>query len=152
MKLKNEEVVLLKRGKPYLGKNITKIPEIIKIEKTDLLFILSDFLKMAQSTEYSNVDVSYFFSDVFHNMTNEMFIFVSDEKSHAPLLRLRRKVDDFEVILEKYEEHEGFVVTCPALRGCITQGDNEKQALENAKEAIEGYLECARKHGITVKQ
>lgn len=43
-------------------------------------------------------------------------------------------------MLEEAEEG-GFVVTVPALDGCITEGDTLEEALENAKEAILCYLE-----------
>jgi len=46
----------------------------------------------------------------------------------------------FNVILEEAEEG-GFVVTVPALDGCITEGDTLEDALSNAKEAILCYLE-----------
>ncbi len=39
----------------------------------------------------------------------------------------------------------GYVVTVPALDGCITQGDTTEEALENAKEAIQCYLEGLEK-------
>ncbi len=50
----------------------------------------------------------------------------------------------FNVILEPAKEG-GFNVTVPALDGCFTQGDNEEEALENAKEAIICYLEGLEK-------
>jgi len=34
-----------------------------------------------------------------------------------------------------------FVVTCPSLPGCISQGKTIEEALSNIKEAIELYLE-----------
>ncbi|MEI6127175.1 MAG: type II toxin-antitoxin system HicB family antitoxin [Pseudomonadota bacterium] len=38
---------------------------------------------------------------------------------------------------------DGYVVAhCPALRGCVTQGHTEEEALKNIKEAIELYLEA----------
>ncbi|MBN1659393.1 MAG: type II toxin-antitoxin system HicB family antitoxin [Anaerolineae bacterium] len=43
---------------------------------------------------------------------------------------------DFKVLLEPDEEAGGYVVTCPALPGCYTQGDTVDEALENIKEAI----------------
>jgi len=46
------------------------------------------------------------------------------------------KVYDFKVILEPDEETGGYVVSCPALPGCYTQGDTIGEALENIKEAI----------------
>jgi predicted RNase H-like HicB family nuclease len=46
----------------------------------------------------------------------------------------------FNIVLEKAEEG-GYNVTVPALDGCFTQGDSEDEAITNAKEAIECYLE-----------
>jgi predicted RNase H-like HicB family nuclease len=34
-----------------------------------------------------------------------------------------------------------FVVECTSLPGCISQGKTRKEALENIKDAIKGYLE-----------
>lgn len=50
----------------------------------------------------------------------------------------------FNVMLEEAEEG-GFIVTVPALDGCITEGDTIEDALENAKEAILCYLEGLEK-------
>jgi predicted RNase H-like HicB family nuclease len=44
------------------------------------------------------------------------------------------------VILEPQEE-SGFTVFVPSLPGCISDGDNKREALDNIKEAIELYLE-----------
>ena len=41
----------------------------------------------------------------------------------------------------------GYVVTCPALPGLVTEGDTLKEARAMAKDAIEGYLESLRKDG-----
>ena len=51
---------------------------------------------------------------------------------------------EFTVILEECEEG-GYTVTCPALPGCVTEGDSYEEALQNAKEAIAGYLEAMEK-------
>ena len=50
----------------------------------------------------------------------------------------------FLVVLEPAEEG-GYNVSVPALDGCLTQGDNEKEALSNAQEAIACYLEGLEK-------
>ncbi|MEO6695212.1 MAG: type II toxin-antitoxin system HicB family antitoxin [Ignavibacteria bacterium] len=50
----------------------------------------------------------------------------------------------FNVVLEKAEEG-GYNVTIPALEGCFTEGENEEDALINAKEAIICYLEGLQK-------
>lgn len=44
-------------------------------------------------------------------------------------------------------EEGGFVASCPALPGCVTQGETVAEATEMAREAIEGYLESLRAHG-----
>jgi antitoxin HicB len=41
----------------------------------------------------------------------------------------------------------GFVVTVPALQGCVTEGDTYEQAIANAREAIEGFVEALAKAG-----
>ena len=45
----------------------------------------------------------------------------------------------FHVTLEKDEEG-WFVAECPALPGCVSQGRDEKEALENVQEAIRAWL------------
>jgi predicted RNase H-like HicB family nuclease len=50
----------------------------------------------------------------------------------------------FIVVLEPAEEG-GFNVSIPAFDGCFTQGENEEEALKNAKEAILCYLEGMEK-------
>ncbi len=47
-----------------------------------------------------------------------------------------------------HEEAEGgFMVTVPALPGCITQGDDLDEAIAMAKEAIELYIEELKDRG-----
>jgi predicted RNase H-like HicB family nuclease len=45
----------------------------------------------------------------------------------------------FNVIIEEAEDG-WFVAECPALPGCISQGKDEKEAIENIKEAITAWL------------
>ncbi|HLB25827.1 MAG TPA: type II toxin-antitoxin system HicB family antitoxin [Nitrospirota bacterium] len=47
----------------------------------------------------------------------------------------------YKVVLEKAEEG-GYTAYVPALRGCISEGDTEQEALENIKIAIKEYLEA----------
>ena len=56
------------------------------------------------------------------------------------------KVYDFKVILEP-DETGGYVVSCPALPGCHSQGDSVEEALANIKEAIELCLEDMTERG-----
>ncbi len=45
----------------------------------------------------------------------------------------------FHVLLE-FSEDDWIVAECPALPGCVSQGRDEKEALENIKEAITAWL------------
>ena len=44
------------------------------------------------------------------------------------------------VVIEK-DEAGYFVAEVPAFPGCLSQGKTQEEALENIKEAIEGWLE-----------
>ena len=41
----------------------------------------------------------------------------------------------------------GYVVSVPVLPGCVTQGDSRAEALRNAQEAIELYIEDCQENG-----
>ena len=45
-----------------------------------------------------------------------------------------------------------WVAECPSLPGCISQGKSKEEALQNIKEAIEGYIETLRDHGKPVPE
>jgi predicted RNase H-like HicB family nuclease len=49
--------------------------------------------------------------------------------------------------LEWNEDGGGYTVTVPALPGCVTERDTVQEAIENAQEAITGYLETLRLQG-----
>lgn len=56
---------------------------------------------------------------------------------------------DFKVLLEP-DEDGGYVVVCPSLEGCYSQGDTVEEALANIREAIELCLEELRERGEPV--
>ena len=55
----------------------------------------------------------------------------------------------YTIHLEPAEEG-GYVVTVPALPGCVTQGETFDEAIAMAEEAIEGFLEALVKAGESV--
>lgn len=50
----------------------------------------------------------------------------------------------FKIYLEYDSKYQGFIVDCPTLPGCMSQGKTEKEALANIKEAIRGYLKTLK--------
>ena len=53
-------------------------------------------------------------------------------------------------ILIEQDEDKMFVAEVPSLPGCISQGKTRAEAVENAKDAIKGYIESLRKHNEPV--
>lgn len=53
-----------------------------------------------------------------------------------------------DVVLTKSEE--GYAVSCPALKGCWSQGATKAEAVRNIRDAIREYLIVAR--GLAKKQ
>jgi predicted RNase H-like HicB family nuclease len=47
---------------------------------------------------------------------------------------------EYRVVL--IESEEGFSVSCPALRGCHSQGSTLEEALENIKSAIRDWIDA----------
>lgn len=55
----------------------------------------------------------------------------------------------YTVLFEPAEEG-GFVVTCPALPGLVTEGDTMEEARAMARDAIRAYLESLRKDHLPI--
>jgi predicted RNase H-like HicB family nuclease len=49
-------------------------------------------------------------------------------------------------------EDNFWVVECPSLHGCISQGRTKEEAITNIKEAINLYIECLEEDGIEVPE
>ena len=52
---------------------------------------------------------------------------------------MRLMIMEYRVVL--VESEEGYSVSCPALRGCHSQGSTLDEALENIKSAIREWLD-----------
>lgn len=55
----------------------------------------------------------------------------------------------YTVLFEPAEEG-GYVVTCPALPGFVTEGDTLEEARAMAKDAIRAYIESLCKDGLPI--
>jgi predicted RNase H-like HicB family nuclease len=50
-----------------------------------------------------------------------------------------------------YPGEDGYIVVeCPSLPGCISQGKTRQEALDNIKDAIEGYIQALEQDGLPV--
>ena len=54
---------------------------------------------------------------------------------------------DFKVFLEPDDQYGGYVVVCPSLPGCYSQGQTVSEALANIREAIDLCLEDMESRG-----
>ena len=55
----------------------------------------------------------------------------------------------YTVIIEQGHQ-SGYVVYCPALEGCVSQGETREEALKNIREAMEVYIEALLEDGLPV--
>ena len=55
--------------------------------------------------------------------------------------KVKVKRREFDVVMEPDLEDGGFIVECPSLPGCVSQGDSVEEALFMIGDAIEGRLE-----------
>lgn len=53
---------------------------------------------------------------------------------------------NYTVYLQK-AEGGGYIISAPALPGCVTQGENRQEALVMIKDTIEAYIASLKKHG-----
>lgn len=53
-------------------------------------------------------------------------------------------------VVIRSDNEVGYVATVPALSGCFSQGRTRRQALRNAHEAIEAYIETLMEDGMPV--
>jgi antitoxin HicB len=67
-------------------------------------------------------------------------------KKRSPATRQSTAEYSFTVFFEPAVEG-GYIVTCPALPGLVTEGDTLGEAKRMARDAIRAYLESLRKDG-----
>lgn len=67
----------------------------------------------------------------------------------SPLPSHRALQGQYMVMLEE-DEDGGFVATIPTLRGCISEGGDEDQALAYLKDALDGWLHVAQREGLRI--
>lgn len=56
----------------------------------------------------------------------------------------------YSMFIQWSERDQAFLVNVPELPGCKTHGDTYEEALKNAQEVIELWIEDAQAHGETV--
>lgn len=50
-----------------------------------------------------------------------------------------------------YRDEDGhWIVECPSLKGCVSQGKTKEEALINIKEAIAGYIAALAEDGLPI--
>lgn len=64
---------------------------------------------------------------------------------------MKKKIMKFTVVFEKAVEG-GYIVSVPALPGCMTQGETFEEAEGMIKDAIKCYCESLIKHGESIPE
>ncbi len=48
-----------------------------------------------------------------------------------------------------YQDEDGaWIIECPAIPGCVSQGASEEEAMENIKDAMEGCIAARKELGM----
>lgn len=67
-------------------------------------------------------------------------------------MKLARVVRKYKIIIYWSNEDQVFIAEVPELPGCITHGDTQAAALENANEAIQLWIDTANEFGDPVPE
>lgn len=52
-----------------------------------------------------------------------------------------------------YKDEDGiWIVECPSLKGCVSQGKTKEEALVNIREAIAGYVAALEEDGLSIPE
>jgi predicted RNase H-like HicB family nuclease len=52
-----------------------------------------------------------------------------------------------------HRDEDGYwIVECPSLKGCVSQGKTKEEALINIKEAIAGYIAALAEDGLPIPE
>jgi len=49
-------------------------------------------------------------------------------------------------------EDDFWVAECPSLPGCVSQGNTKEEAIQNIREAIQGYIAALEEDGLQVPE
>ncbi len=58
----------------------------------------------------------------------------------------------YEIIIYWSNEDEAFIADVPELPGCMAHGKNQEEALKNAKDAIQLWIDTAKEFGVPIPQ
>lgn len=58
----------------------------------------------------------------------------------------------YEIIIYWSSEDEAFIAEVPELHGCMAHGDTAEDALKNAKEAIQLWIDTAKEFGDVIPE
>lgn len=61
-----------------------------------------------------------------------------------------RDIQDMRQVILYKDEDDYWIVECPSLKGCLSQGKTKEEALANIKEAIAGYIAALEEDGFTI--
>ena len=103
--------------------------------------ILLKSLNISGTLQYNAIIYNYvFIIGIFinGNCKNEKLIVKSENLFLES--KMKKNIYDFKIIIEP-DDSGGFVVNCPSLQGCYSQGNTIDEALVNIKEAIMLCLE-----------
>lgn len=65
---------------------------------------------------------------------------------------MKAKTPEYPIRMHWSDEDEAWIAEVPALPGCVSHGDTPAEAAANIEEAMELWLESARRHGDKIPE
>lgn len=72
--------------------------------------------------------------------------------SRLKIIRFALKLSTMRQVILYRDEEQYWIVECPSLKGCISQGKTKEEALANIKEAISGYIAALQEDGLAIPE
>ncbi len=131
-----------KRGPtiPTSPQDILELFKVLDESPENLLSIFAQCIKYRESAWHYNFDI-------FKNQKKVGLISVRQEE-----LRVKKiTIDGCDAVLTS-EGEDGVSISCLSLPRCISQGESEEEAIKNIKEAMQTYMEVAKKYKVPLRR
>jgi predicted RNase H-like HicB family nuclease len=131
----------IRKSITYLKKNMPDVEKPLSELKflTDgsMVFVITgDDRQIVETLKKGQLVFAIALGDLIEELKGKV-VDIEKERRYTVTVRAQK----YPVILRADTEDGGYWVECPSLPGCASQGDTVEEALDMAKDAIEGHLE-----------
>jgi len=131
----------IRKALGYLRKNMPEaqrpLAEMRFLTDGETIFVITkDEKRVIDALKSGQVVFSIALGEIVEELKGEVVALEREKK-----YKVKARGRNFDVVLRPDVEDGGYWVECPALPGCVSQGDTIEEALEMIKDAIVGHLQ-----------